>query len=40
MILYEIATGQPVKLAERPNWPLSTGQLVQAVDDFRAGLMG
>lgn len=35
MTLYEIATGHPVELAERPSWPLSTAQMVQTVDGPR-----
>jgi hypothetical protein len=35
MTIYEVATGHPVKLAEHPSWPLSTGQLVQTMDGPR-----
>lgn len=35
MTLYEIAPGRPIQLAERPRWPLSTGQLIQTVDGAR-----
>ena len=35
MRIYEISPGHPVQLAERPRWPLSTGQMVQTVDGLR-----
>lgn len=35
MTIYEIATGQPIQLAERPRGPVATGQVVQTVDGPR-----